>query len=95
MIKTTTQKADGSVKITFALHDDRDVSVVGDFNGWDATAHPLRRRSNGTRSASITVPAGTELRFRYVTTDGEWFDEEGVALEPNDQGSANGVLRAA
>jgi 1,4-alpha-glucan branching enzyme len=95
MIKTTTQKADGSVKVTFALHDDRNVSVVGDFNDWDATAHPLRRRSNGTRSASVVVPEGAELRFRYVTDSGEWFDEEGVALEPNDQGSANGVLRAA
>ncbi len=95
MIKTTTHKSDGTVKVTFALHEERSVSVVGDFNGWDASAHPMRRRSNGTRSASVVVPAGTELRFRYVTADGDWFDETGVQLEANDMGTANGFLIAA
>jgi hypothetical protein len=53
--------------------------VVGDFNGWDPSAHPLKPRANRTRSASITVPAGSTLRFRYLAEGGMWFDDETVA----------------
>jgi 1,4-alpha-glucan branching enzyme len=50
--------------------------VVGDFNDWDPFAHPLRRRANGTRSATVTVPAGSRLRFRYLAEGRVWFDDE-------------------
>ncbi|GAA3729122.1 hypothetical protein GCM10022402_07290 [Salinactinospora qingdaonensis] len=52
------------------------VSVVGSFNEWDPTAHPLVTRSNGMRSAVVTVPAGTDLHFRYLGEGGLWFDDE-------------------
>ena len=51
------------------------MSVVGDFNGWDPFAHPLRRRANGTRSASVTVKKGRTLHFRYLAEGGIWFDD--------------------
>ena len=69
------------VKITFSLPTDEPtgaVSVVGDFNNWDPSAHPLRVRSNQTRSASVTVPAGSTLRFRYLAEGGMWFDDETI-----------------
>jgi len=53
--------------------------VVGDFNDWDPSAHPLRLRSNQTRSASVTVPIGSTLRFRYLGEGGMWFDDETVS----------------
>jgi 1,4-alpha-glucan branching enzyme len=52
------------------------VSVVGNFNDWDPFAHPLRRRANRTRSAAVTVPAGSTLHFRYLAEGGRWFDDE-------------------
>jgi hypothetical protein len=51
---------------------------VGDFNDWDPFAHPLRRRTNGTRSAAVTVRAGSTLCFRYLAEGGLWFDDESV-----------------
>ena len=88
LIKTTKPGRDGTVRITFALPADDPrmaVSVVGDFNGWDPFAHPLRRRANGTRSAAVTVPAGTTLRFRYLADGGIWFnDETAPALDGQD-----------
>jgi hypothetical protein len=36
----------------------------------------LRRRANGTRSAVVTVPAGSTLHFRYLAEGGMWFDDE-------------------
>ena len=30
---------------------------------------------DGTRTVSVTVPSG-EYRFRYLATDGQWFDDD-------------------
>ena len=82
MIKTTRPGRDGTVRVTFALPADEPdgaVSVVGDFNDWDPYAHPLRLRSNRTRSAAVTVPAGSTLHFRYLAEGGRWFDDETVS----------------
>ena len=82
MIKVA-KPARGSVRVTFALPVEEPagaVSVVGDFNGWDPYAHPLRKRGNGVRSAVVTVPAGATLRFRYLAEGGVWFDDEAAGV---------------
>ena len=79
MIKTTRPGKNGTVRVTFTLPADEPegaVSVVGNFNDWDPYAHPLRLRSNRTRSAAVTVPAGSTLHFRYLAEGGVWFDDE-------------------
>ena len=79
MIRTS-RTAD-RVKVTFALplHPSSGrCSVVGDFNEWLPGSHELRKRANGTRSASVTVPKGTRLRFRYLGEDGKWFNDPDV-----------------
>lgn len=83
MIKTTKPGRDGSVRVTFALSADEPdgaVSVVGNFNDWNPFAHPLRRRANRTRSAAVTVPAGSTLHFRYLAEGGQWFDDDTVTV---------------
>jgi 1,4-alpha-glucan branching enzyme len=82
LIRTAHAGPGGEVRVTFALPADDPagaVSVVGDFNGWDPFAHPLRRRSNGTRSAVVRLPAGSRSRFRYLADGGRWFDDESGA----------------
>jgi 1,4-alpha-glucan branching enzyme len=79
LIKTTRPGRDGTVRVTFALPADEPggaVSVVGNFNNWNPFAHPLRRRANQTRSAAVTVPAGSTLHFRYLAEGGVWFDDD-------------------
>lgn len=79
MIKTQKLQKTGETKITFVLHaeDDRlPASVVGDFNGWDPMAHPLRKRSNGTASVAVIIPAGEQYEFRYLGANDRWFDED-------------------
>jgi 1,4-alpha-glucan branching enzyme len=79
LIKVAKPTRSGSVRVTFVLPATEPagaVSVVGDFNGWDPYAHPLRKRGNGVRSAAVTIPAGTTLRFRYLAEGGIWFDDE-------------------
>ena len=85
MIKTSRPGRDGTVRVTFALpvdEPDGAVSVVGDFNDWNPHAHPLKKRANQTRSAAVTVKAGTTLHFRYLAEGGVWFDDETVIVQP-------------
>jgi hypothetical protein len=81
LIKTTKPGRDGNVRVTFTLpvgEPDTAVSVVGSFNQWDPFAHPLRRRANRTRSAAVTVQAGSTLHFRYLAEGGIWFDDDTI-----------------
>jgi 1,4-alpha-glucan branching enzyme len=79
LIKVAKPTSSGTVRVTFVLPAAEPagaVSVVGDFNGWNPYAHPLRKRTNGSRSAVVTLPAGTTLRFRYLAEGGVWFDDD-------------------
>lgn len=67
-------------KVKFCLPADlngnfKKASVVGDFNNWDSTQHPLRKRSNGLYSAIVELPSGQEFQFRYIL-DGERWENE-------------------
>jgi 1,4-alpha-glucan branching enzyme len=77
------------VRLTFVLDNDSEagaVSVVGDFNEWTPGAHPLTKRSNGTRSVVVSVPTGGEFRFRYLGEGGRWFDDEDADHHDHDGG---------
>jgi 1,4-alpha-glucan branching enzyme len=89
-------QADGRVLLTFALPDDgSSVSLVADVNEWDPHAHPLKKRSNGTRSVAISVPPGSCVRFRYLDEYGRFFDDpDGDGLEPNGYGETHTVVAA-
>jgi len=88
------QHRDGTTKVVFSLPDGGEpVSVVADFNDWDPSAHPLRRRSNGVRSVAVMLPPGTCARFRYLTASGRFFDDpDGDGFEPNGYGDTHTLL---
>jgi 1,4-alpha-glucan branching enzyme len=91
MIKKTITR--NGVKVTFVLDGEgQPVSVVGDFNGWDPYAHPLRKRSNGMRSAAVELPSGQAIRFRYLDGSGRFFDDADATIEPNGMGETHSLL---
>lgn len=97
LVIRTRRDRSGLVTITFALPDEGDhVAVIGCFNGWDSTKHVLKRRSNGTRSTTLRIPPGTEVRFRYAVKVDEglrYFDDPDASwFEPNGFGDTHGVL---
>jgi 1,4-alpha-glucan branching enzyme len=94
MIKRSPTPGGRDVKVSFILpRDGGRVSVVGDFNDWDPLAHPLRPRSNGTRSVALTLPAGGRYAFRYLAEGGRWHDDAAAdAFEPNGAGGFNSIL---
>ncbi len=84
---TRKKNSNGTIKVTFALPLDaapEPTSVTGDFNGWDPMANPLKKRSNGTRSAAIEVQPGDVVRFKYLADGGRWFADADVDI--NDDG---------
>jgi|tagenome__1003787_1003787.scaffolds.fasta_scaffold19576288_1 hypothetical protein len=97
MIKRTPVKSGDGVKVQFVLPEERlngKISVVGEFNDWDPKATPLRKRTNGTRSASVVLEPGRNYAFRYLAENGHWYDEETAdGAEPNGFGGWNSILR--
>ncbi len=78
MLKITAAPKSAGTRITFSLPADQvdgAVSVVGNFNDWTPGRDVLRRRSNGTMSAAVTVPVDYIAVFRYLAEGGVWFDE--------------------
>lgn len=96
MIKRSVGR-DGSIAVTFSLPvdaQDQPASVVGDFNGWDPFAHPLKKRSNGTRSARIEMAAGSSSRFKYLLADGSWLCDPDAETVANDEhGTVDSLVR--
>jgi hypothetical protein len=74
-IKSNGAKAQIQFVLPDGVHDGA-VSAVGSFNDWTPGAHKLVRRSNGTRSVTVAVPAGQQVQFRYLGEGGVWFDDE-------------------
>jgi 1,4-alpha-glucan branching enzyme len=48
------------------------VHLVGDFNGWDKAANPMKRQKNGTFAASLSLERGKEYQFRYLLDRERW-----------------------
>ena len=81
------------VKVTFTLPVGAErIAVAGDFNDWEPTATPLRKRGD-SRSASVTLEPGRRYAFRYVDEHGRWFNDEAAdGYEFNSFGGHNGVV---
>ncbi len=96
MIKREELKKGDGVKVTFvqaANGAKSNVSVVGDFNGWNPASGKMVRRSNGTASYSVKLEPGKSYRFRYMLSDGSWFNDEAAdAYAPNGFGTEDCIL---
>lgn len=83
------------VQVTFVLDEppaEQPVFVAGDFNDWSRST-AFKKAKDGSLRATVTVPQGEKVSFRYVTADGQWFDEpQADGYEPNDQGTSNCIV---
>jgi 1,4-alpha-glucan branching enzyme len=95
MPKKTPTKNGSTAKVTFELKEAEAaaVHVAGDFNGWSTSDTPLAKRKDGRFSATLTLPAGKEYRYRYVLDGERWTnDVDADRYEPNDHGSEDGIV---
>ncbi len=88
-------KSKNVCEVTFTLPEGieaKTASVVGDFNGWDATQTPMKK-TKGDWQAKVGLPQSREYQFRYVVNGDEWFNEpEADRQVGNEHGSENSVI---
>lgn len=97
MIEYEAPKGSAEVKVVFTLVpnglEDQALAVVGDFNGWDPSAHPFDLGPDGVSQATIVVPAGGRYAFRYLAEHGTWLNDEAAHhYESNGMGAENSIL---
>jgi 1,4-alpha-glucan branching enzyme len=93
----TSSTTASAVKVTFVLPleaIDQPVSVVGEFNDWDPFAHPLRKRSNGTRSVTVELEPGRHYRFKYLAADGSWLTDPDAEAVDNGLSGVDSMIAA-
>lgn len=64
-------------KVTFSLpkkaaKSAKTVHVVGEFNGWDMFATPMKKKKNGVFAATVDLDLGREYQFRYLIDEANW-----------------------
>jgi hypothetical protein len=70
------------------------VAVVGDFNGWRPEATPMRQGRDGIWRATVDLPTGRDVEFRYLV-DGAWMtDYHADGFATNHYGSDNSLVIA-
>lgn len=64
-------------KVTFQFPSEsyEKASLVGDFNNWDTTSHPLKKLKKGAFKIELPLDAGKVYEFKYVV-DGNYVNEE-------------------
>jgi len=48
------------------------VYLVGDFNGWDTQATPMKKLKSGEFKVEVSLDAGRDYEFRYLIDNERW-----------------------
>jgi 1,4-alpha-glucan branching enzyme len=87
----------GKVLVTFRISQETwadHITLVGDFNDWNETSHPLiRTRSDPDWHITIELDAGRRYQFRYLRDGREWnCDDHADDYVLNPYGDVNCVV---
>jgi 1,4-alpha-glucan branching enzyme len=64
-------------KVTFKFKTEaNELVLVGDFNGWDETATPMKKSKDGTFTVTVEMETGYEQQFRYLADGHIWLNDE-------------------
>ena len=84
-------------RVTFKLPaevDAQTANLVGEFNNWDETAHPMKRLKDNSFSLTISLPANQAYRFRYQLDGERWENDWSAdAYVPNVHGSEDSIIQ--
>lgn len=95
--KRNTSRTD-KVRVTFTVSAmdgcDR-MYLVGDFNNWNKTGHPMQAREDGTWALTLNLEPGREYQYRFRTGDDAWLNDPVAPRAPNPFGSENSIVSTA
>jgi 1,4-alpha-glucan branching enzyme len=97
MIQKQASARGKSVKVTFELPSEaaqESVSVVGDFNAWDAEKDKMKLdRKKGVWTKSVSLKPSGSYQFRYFVDGRDWRnDDQADRYVANEYASENGVI---
>ena len=96
MLKKSYTKTGKACRVTFQLPENVEgakASLLGEFNSWDSAATPMKKLKKGGFSATVSLDAGQEYRFRYLVDGERWLnDEQPDSLVVNRFGSQDCVV---
>lgn len=88
----------GKVRVTFFMPAGiwaDSIYLVGDFNGWNETATPLKLSENGW-GVSLELNNGEAYQYRYLVNGTDWYNDwRADRYEPNSLGGDNSVVVAS
>ena len=91
-------KTRASCKVKFQVSEGEglgasEMYLVGDFNNWDNTSHPMKKTKDGGFNLEIDLPLGQDCQFRYRTDGNAWLnDPEADAYVPCPHSGAENFL---
>ena len=70
------------------------IALVGEFNGWNTSSHPLSRtHDDGEWHISLVLNSNRSYRFRYLVDGREWMDDDHAdGYVPNPFGGYDSVV---
>ncbi len=84
-------------RVTFRLPagiEAETAAVLGDFNDWNPEARPMRKLKAGGFSATVSLSAPAEYRFRYLLDGERWENDDSAdGYQANAFGTEDGLLK--
>jgi 1,4-alpha-glucan branching enzyme len=95
MISKKFFKTKDECEVTFEYNNEgaSEVTVVGDFNGWEPVPMKRAKKTGSPFRTKVRMPKGGEYQFRYHVDGNYWAnDEDADAYWPNEFGETNSVV---
>lgn len=96
MPKKEYTKTGRSCRVTFELPAEveaQSACLCGEFNDWDQSSHPMKRRKDGSFTLTISLKPGRQYRYRYLLDNARWENDWAADYYvPNMLGSEDSVV---
>jgi len=69
----------------------RSVFLLGDFNGWDPTSHPMHRREDGWWFIEVSLTHGHH-QYHFLVDDKPVLDPQGIGIARNERNERVSLL---
>ena len=79
------------IQFRFKSGDAGTVALAGDFNGWSATAHPMRKGPDDVWSIDVDLPPGRH-EYKFLVDGKQWWNDPEAPKVPNIWGTENSCV---
>jgi 1,4-alpha-glucan branching enzyme len=80
------------VTFSFPCPGAKSVTLAGDFNGWDVSAHPMVYHPRpGMWSITLALEPG-RYEYKFYVDDRDWWNDPNAPKIPNVWGSENSYI---